>query len=95
MSPPDTPTPEPTTRPSPHPGEGAGAGRLRRLVGLLLIVIPLALSALWAVVGPAPEHDDSAARSGGPVQSALSEAAANSSFTVAGADQLRDGSAEI
>ncbi len=95
MSPSDTPTPEPSASPSPHPGATAGPGTLRRLVGLVLIVIPLALAALWAVVGPAPEHDDSATRSGGPVQSALSEASANSSFTVAGADQLRDGSAEL
>ena len=95
MSPSDTPTPEPSASPSPHPGATAGPGTLRRLVGLVLIVIPLALAALWAVVGPAPEHDEAATRSGGPVQSALSEASANSSFTVAGADQLRDGSAEL
>ena len=95
MSPSDKPTPEPSASPSPHPGATAGPGTLRRLVGLVLIVIPLALAALWAVVGPAPEHDEAATRSGGPVQSALSEASANSSFTVAGADQLRDGSAEL
>ena len=95
MSPSDTPTPEPSASPSPPPGATAGPGTLRRLVGLVLIVIPLALAALWAVVGPAPEHDEAATRSGGPVQSALSEASANSSFTVAGADQLRDGSAEL
>ena len=95
MSPSDKPTPEPSASPSPPPGATAGPGTLRRLVGLVLIVIPLALAALWAVVGPAPEHDEAATRSGGPVQSALSEASANSSFTVAGADQLRDGSAEL
>ncbi len=87
------------------PGEGpgdmigdtspTGPGALRRLLGLVLIVIPLALAALWAVVGPAPDPDETAAGVGSPLQSALADAAANSSFTVAGADQLRDGSAEI
>lgn len=73
----------------------AGPGALRRVVGLVLIVLPLALAALWAVVGPSPQQDESAAGAGGPVQSALSEASANSSFTVAGTDQLRGGSAEL
>ncbi|GAA3516424.1 hypothetical protein [Dietzia aurantiaca] len=72
-----------------------GPGAVRRLVGLVLIVIPLALAALWAVVGPTPQQPDADAGTGGPVQSALSEASANSSFTVAGTGQLRDGTAEL
>lgn len=75
--------------------DSARADVARRVIGLALIVLPLVLAALWAVVGPAPEHDDTATGSGGPVQSALSEASANSSFTVAGADQLRGGTAEL
>ena len=48
-------------------------GTLSRLIGAVLIILPLALAALWAVVGPTPEHDDAAAGSGGPLQSALSQ----------------------
>ncbi len=79
----------------PDDSESAGPGLTRRLLGLVLIVVPLALAALWAVVGPTPQTDDAAGHQGGPVQSALSEASANSSFTVAGTNQLRDGSAEL
>lgn len=73
----------------------ARAGLLRRLVGLALVVAPLVLAALWAVVGPTPQQDEAAPGAGGPLRSALSEASANSSFTVAGAEQLRSGSAEL
>lgn len=73
----------------PHPGVA------RRILGLVLIVLPLALAALWAVVGPSPHQDQAADGAGGPVRSALSDAAANSSFTVAGAERLRTGSAEL
>ncbi|EFV92553.1 hypothetical protein ES5_05630, partial [Dietzia cinnamea P4] len=68
---------------------------VRRIIGFALIVLPLVLAALWAVVGPTPQQDEAAPGAGGPLRSALSEASANSSFTVAGAEQLRSGSAEL
>ena len=77
------------------PGSASGPGPLRRLVGLVLVIAPLVLAALWAVVGPTPQQDEAAPGAGGPLRSALSEASANSSFTVAGAEQLRSGSAEL
>ena len=70
-------------------------GAARRLLALVLTVTPLVLAALWAAVGPAPEHDDNAPAAGGPVVSALSDASANSSFTVAGAERLRSGTEEL
>lgn len=81
--------------PSVGPGLGSGIGPARRLLGLVLIVLPLVLAALWAVVGPAPEREEAAAGAGGPLRSALAEASANSSFTVAGTEQLRSGTAEL
>lgn len=74
---------------------GRRAGPVRRGLGLVLIVLPLVLAALWAAVGPTPHHDDAAPGSAGPLRSALSEAAANSSFTTAGTGQLRDGSSAL
>ena len=95
----DRPDPEQSARPEPEqsarPGRRRGAGPARRVLGLVLIVLPLVLAALWAVVGPAPEQEESAPGAGGPLHSALSEASANSSFTVAGAEQLRSGSADL
>ncbi|MDX2357115.1 hypothetical protein [Dietzia sp. PP-33] len=92
---PDTDAP-PATNPGPRDRVETGpAGPARRLLGLLLVVLPLVLAALWAVVGPTPQGDEAATEVGGPLHSALSEAAANSSFTVAGAEQLRSGSAEL
>ncbi|MBB0969950.1 hypothetical protein G6016_13495, partial [Dietzia aerolata] len=44
----------------PDDSESAGPGLTRRLLGLVLIVVPLALAALWAVVGPTPQTDDAA-----------------------------------
>lgn len=73
----------------------AGAGPARRLLGLALIVLPLVLAALWAVVGPTPQQEEAAPGAGGPLRSALAEASANSSFTVAGAEQLRSGTADL
>ncbi|MFI8694745.1 hypothetical protein ACIQCV_06255 [Dietzia maris] len=80
------------------PGHEVGAARggpARRLLGLALIVLPLVLAALWAVVGPTPQQEDAAPGAGGPLRSALAEASANSSFTVAGAEQLRSGTTEL
>lgn len=72
-----------------------GAGPGRRLVGLVLLVLPLVLAALWAVVGPTPQPEEDDAGAGGPVRSALSDASANSSFTTAGTDRLRTGTGEL
>ncbi|OAH63839.1 hypothetical protein AYJ66_10055 [Dietzia cinnamea] len=80
--------------PAAEAGPG-GPGPLRRLAGLVLVIAPLVLAALWAVVGPSPQQEEAAPGAGGPLRSALSEASANSSFTVAGAEQLRSGSAEL
>lgn len=80
--------------PASHP-DPAGPGIVRRLLGLALIVLPLVLAALWAVVGPTPQQEDAAPGAGGPVRSALAEASANSSFTTAGAEQLRSGTSEL
>lgn len=80
------------------PGERPGttrAGIARRLLGLVVLMAPLVLAALWAVVGPTPQQEESAPGAGGPLRTALSEASANSSFTVAGAEQLRSGTAEL
>lgn len=88
----DTDVP-PVTRPGPGPDRTAGPAR--RILGLVLIVLPLVLAALWAVVGPTPQQEEAAPGAGGPLRSALSEASANSSFTVAGTEQLRSGSAEL
>lgn len=73
----------------------AGPGLVRRVLGLVLIVLPLALAALWAVVGPTPQQEPAAPGAAGPLRSALSDASANSSFTVAGAEQLRTGSSDL
>lgn len=70
-------------------------GIVPRLVGLILIVLPLALAALWAVVGPTPQQAASDDAASSPLRSALSEASANGSFTVAGAEQLRTGSSDL
>lgn len=77
------------------PVRGRRAGPIRRILGLVLIVLPLVLAALWAAVGPIPHHEDAITGSGGPLRSALSDASANSSFTSAGAGQVRDGSVEL
>ncbi|MFL0580037.1 hypothetical protein [Dietzia sp. 179-F 9C3 NHS] len=89
-------------RREPEPGDRPGRGRaagpvspVRRLLALVLVVAPLVLAALWAVVGPTPDDDTDQPGIGGPLQSALSDASANSSFTTAGADRLREGSAEL
>lgn len=84
----------PATTPATRERE-RGPGPARRIIGLVLIVLPLVLAALWAAVGPTPHHDDAAPGTGGPLQSALSDASANSSFTMAGAGQLRDGSTDL
>lgn len=76
-----------------HPGSGPRP--LRRVAGLVLVIAPLVVAALWAVVGPAPAPDEDAPGAGGPVASALSDASANSTFTVAGAEQLRSGTEEL
>ena len=88
---------EPEAVPAPAPATGAarGPGLFRRLAGLVLVIAPLVLAALWAVVGPTPQQEEAAPGAGGPLRSALSEASANSSFTVAGTEQLRSGSAEL
>lgn len=86
-----TASPEPVP-PAPRDSR---TGPARRLLGLLLVVAPLVLAALWAVVGPTPEGPAAPAGSGGPLRSALSDASANSSFTSAGAERLRGGSAEL
>ena len=94
----DTPSgaaPGTPSRPGADPGTPSRPGVTRRVLGLALLVLPLVLAALWAVVGPQPEQDPAAAGAGGPLRSALADASANSSFTVAGAEQLRSGSAEL
>ncbi|MGN0100031.1 MAG: hypothetical protein ACI39C_03725 [Dietzia sp.] len=87
--------PEAVPAPAPATGPARGPGPFRRLAGLVLVIAPLVLAALWAVVGPTPQQKEAAPGAGGPLRSALSEASANSSFTVAGAEQLRSGSAEL
>ncbi|MCT2120892.1 hypothetical protein [Dietzia cinnamea] len=86
---------DPEAAPAPAPAPAGGPGPLRRLAGLVLVIAPLVLAALWAVVGPTPQQEEAAPGAGGPLRSALSEASANSSFTVAGTEQLRSGSAEL
>ena len=77
------------------PVRSAGAGPARRALGLVLVVLPFVLAALWAAVGPTPPQEEATPGSGGPLRSALSDAAANSSFTVAGAERLRTGTTSI
>lgn len=77
------------------PVRSAGAGPARRALGLVLVVLPFVLAALWAAVGPTPPQEEATPGSGGPLRSALSDAAANSSFTVAGAERLRTGTSEL
>lgn len=84
-----------STDAGPTTSSRSGPGIAARLIGLVLIVLPLALAALWAVVGPTPQHDPGTDAASSPLRSALSEASANSSFTVAGTNQLRDGSSEL
>ncbi|MBB1018587.1 hypothetical protein G6023_09880, partial [Dietzia sp. DQ11-71] len=79
----------------PVPTASAAPGPARRVAAVVLLALPLVLAALWAVVGPTPQQEEAGPGAGGPLRSALSEASANSSFTVAGADQLRSGSAEL
>lgn len=82
-------------RVGPGPTPPRRTGPARRLLGLVLLVAPLVLAALWAVVGPTSHAPDAQPGAGGPLRSALSDASANSSFTTAGADRLRGGSAEL
>ncbi|KAA0917988.1 hypothetical protein [Dietzia sp. ANT_WB102] len=92
----DTPS-EPSTDTDilPVAEHSPSTGLARRLLGLVVLVAPLVLAALWAVVGPTPQQPETAPGAGGPLRSALSEASANSSFTVAGAEQLRSGTSEL
>lgn len=83
------PAGEPVAATPDAPGPG------RRALALVVLVLPLVLAALWAAVGPTPAEDPDRAGAGGPLQSALADASAQSTFTRAGAEQLRDGSAEL
>ncbi|MET3861067.1 putative membrane protein [Dietzia sp. 2505] len=79
----------------PVAGTPNGPGPGRRALALVVLILPLVLAALWAAVGPTPAGDADRAGAGGPLQSALADASAQSTFTRAGAEQLRDGSAEL